>query len=234
MSSMSTASTTIPNEGSPCMSPDCPVKIPHDTGVYLHKGKVPLEINTYTHPTFGASNPPPNLWAARMRIINHECSVEDIELVVAFNYHHGRTEKAYGALEERAKQLHANQPRLFELSGLQNIVIRTRPVLQLGTRPSLKLARIKEKNGGGAMEEDVETGTASPETRDAIEQMATDEDFETGAMTPDTIEAFEREFEETIAAMAKEGREAEQADEALEAMDLEEDDVVEEAEGEVL
>jgi len=162
-----------------------------------------------------------------MRIINHECSVEDIELVVAFNYHHGRTEKANGALEERAEQLHANQPRLFELSGLQNIVIRTRPVLLLGTRPSLKLATIKEKSGGGAMEEDVETGTVSPETLYALEQMATDGGFETGGMTPDTIEAFEREFEETIAAMAKEAKEA------LEAMDLEEDDVEEEAEGEV-
>ncbi|KAI4213994.1 MAG: hypothetical protein LQ351_003398 [Letrouitia transgressa] len=72
-----------------CTSSDCPIKgTKHLLGLYLHKSQ-PAPNIFLVHPRFGFSNPPPSVWAARKRILQHTASLGDYITVIAFNHYHG-------------------------------------------------------------------------------------------------------------------------------------------------
>ncbi|KAL9611742.1 MAG: hypothetical protein Q9167_003628 [Letrouitia subvulpina] len=71
-----------------CTSADCPARgVKHLLGLYIHDNQPgPTD---YQHPRFGLSNPPPSVWAARERIIQHRASLGDHIAVITFNHYHG-------------------------------------------------------------------------------------------------------------------------------------------------
>ncbi|KAL9593951.1 MAG: hypothetical protein Q9219_007300 [cf. Caloplaca sp. 3 TL-2023] len=65
-----------------CQNPRCPLQLPHSTGLYLHMNQ-PSQFASQ-RPHFGASNPPPQIWEARARILNDRGLMTDFEAVVGF------------------------------------------------------------------------------------------------------------------------------------------------------
>ena len=74
-----------------CKNRDCPIKIPHEQGPYLHEGK----LRTREGSIFGSSNPPPEIWFLYDRSGNGDLpGIDDkpfapVELFV--KYHFGGT-----------------------------------------------------------------------------------------------------------------------------------------------
>ncbi|KAI4185166.1 MAG: hypothetical protein LQ346_005964 [Caloplaca aetnensis] len=65
----------------------------HNKGVYLHKGlDASLSLGRRVKHSFGISNPPPEIWAAAMRIEEGTATPNDQELVDDFSAHHVRFE----------------------------------------------------------------------------------------------------------------------------------------------
>lgn len=83
-----TFSQTSPTAQAPtlCVYPSCPVHGTHARGLYVYRG-VPnnWQLEEYD---FGASNPPPDIWFARHRIIHEVGSSEDYHMVHAFIHYH--------------------------------------------------------------------------------------------------------------------------------------------------
>ena len=81
----------FPAGTSRCKNRDCPIKIPHEQGPYLHEGKLRTREGTI----FGSSNPPPEIWFLYDRSGNGDLpGVDDkpfapVELFV--RYHFGET-----------------------------------------------------------------------------------------------------------------------------------------------
>ncbi|KAL8938241.1 MAG: hypothetical protein Q9216_004001 [Gyalolechia sp. 2 TL-2023] len=69
------------NEGN-CQQLACPLRFPHQAGLYQHMNQ-PSPF-TDVRPHFGSSNPPPEIWMARQRIVNNRGSEADFTSVVAF------------------------------------------------------------------------------------------------------------------------------------------------------
>ena len=158
---------SIPATSTPCTSPFCPVKVPHNTGVYLHNGLPNLPLPA--HSRFGFSNPPPQVWAAHRKIVGGvEGTSEERALVDAFVQNHVCSEEAEKSIQERVSQqrsaqdsasrltyapVEANDDFTFESgsSMFQDLTISSRPKRALGTRPSSKIirsqARQTQKNG---------------------------------------------------------------------------------------
>ncbi|KAL8651180.1 MAG: hypothetical protein Q9226_004821 [Calogaya cf. arnoldii] len=69
-----------------CLYPSCPVHSTHARGLYTYRG-VPMtwQLDEFE---FGVSNPPPNIWFARHRIVHETGSNEDYHLVHAFLHYH--------------------------------------------------------------------------------------------------------------------------------------------------
>lgn len=65
----------------PCMSPNCPVDIPHNCGPYYHDG---CRGDMY----FNGSNPPPNVWRAWVRVGLGSDTVEDRLVNRGFRVNH--------------------------------------------------------------------------------------------------------------------------------------------------
>ena len=81
----------FPAGTSRCRNRDCPIKIPHEQGPYLHEGK----LRTREGSIFGSSNPPPEIWFLYDRSGNGDLpGIDDkpfapVELFV--RYHFGET-----------------------------------------------------------------------------------------------------------------------------------------------
>ena len=81
----------FPAGKSRCKDRDCPIKIRHEQGPYLHEGK----LRTREGSIFGASNPPPEIWFLYDRFGNADLQGVDskpfapVELFV--KYHFGET-----------------------------------------------------------------------------------------------------------------------------------------------
>ncbi|MCJ1458448.1 hypothetical protein MMC28_008821 [Mycoblastus sanguinarius] len=67
-----------------CIENDCPVKIPHYRGAYLHKNEPPREQGGI----FGDSNPPPRVWASAEKIQTAIATIDDDMIVLAFLRYH--------------------------------------------------------------------------------------------------------------------------------------------------
>ena len=72
------------NASSPCTFTTCPVKLPHNQGRYLHKGKLNWEMDG----PFGSSNPTPEVWEAQAKVESCDNTNEDRRIVEAFKKHH--------------------------------------------------------------------------------------------------------------------------------------------------
>ncbi|KAL8752076.1 MAG: hypothetical protein Q9199_005992 [Rusavskia elegans] len=79
-------STTVPPPSPLCLYPSCPVQGTHAQGLFTYRG-VPndWELEEYD---FGASNPPPDIWFARHRIMHETGSNEDYHMVHSFIHYH--------------------------------------------------------------------------------------------------------------------------------------------------
>ena len=81
----------FPAGTSRCKNRNCPIKIPHEQGPYLHEGK----LRTREGSIFGSSNPPPEIWFLYDRSGNRNLQGTDdkpfapVELFV--KYHFGQT-----------------------------------------------------------------------------------------------------------------------------------------------
>ncbi|KAL8744972.1 MAG: hypothetical protein Q9184_007931 [Pyrenodesmia sp. 2 TL-2023] len=71
-----------PPTSNPCNHPSCPLRFPHSRGVYLHLNQPARYMDL--QPSFGASNPPPEVHAARTRLLDGEELEGDRELVMGF------------------------------------------------------------------------------------------------------------------------------------------------------
>ncbi|KAL8922450.1 MAG: hypothetical protein Q9208_005172 [Pyrenodesmia sp. 3 TL-2023] len=75
-----------PPTSNPCNHPSCPLRFPHSCGVYLHLNQPARFMDL--QPSFGASNPPPEIHAARLRVLDGKGKEGDRELVVGFREAH--------------------------------------------------------------------------------------------------------------------------------------------------
>ncbi|KAK3176270.1 hypothetical protein OEA41_007593 [Lepraria neglecta] len=159
-----------PAASTPCISPRCPVKVPHNTGVYLRNG-LP-NTPSPAHPKFGFSNPPLNVWEAHRRITSGEGTDEDRMLLEGFGQFHGCREEAVRAMYLRERPASQLAPRdslrhrvsytpveterafTIEAGGdmFQNLAIGARPIRAIGTRPSERLAAIRGEQEGESRE----------------------------------------------------------------------------------
>ncbi|KAL8747847.1 MAG: hypothetical protein Q9184_007548 [Pyrenodesmia sp. 2 TL-2023] len=78
----------------PCKSAHCGMLEPHHKkGAYLHNGlDASLNLARRVKHCFGISNPPPEIWAAAIRIEDEVATPRDRELVDDFSAHHVRFE----------------------------------------------------------------------------------------------------------------------------------------------
>ncbi|KAL8974139.1 MAG: hypothetical protein Q9197_001623 [Variospora fuerteventurae] len=72
-----------PSTSDPCRHPSCPLPFPHSRGLYLHLNQAST-VEAGPHANFGASNPPPELWAARERCLRRRARDGDWHLVNGF------------------------------------------------------------------------------------------------------------------------------------------------------
>ena len=93
----------FPAGTSRCKNRDCPIKIPHEQGPYLHKGK----LRTREGSIFGSSNPPPEIWFLYDRSGNGDLpGIDDkpfapVELFVRYHFGETRGECVTGPDEAR-------------------------------------------------------------------------------------------------------------------------------------
>lgn len=93
----------FPAGTSRCKNRDCPIKIPHEQGPYLHEGK----LRTREGSIFGSSNPPPEIWFLYDRSGNGDLlGVDDkpfapVELFVRYHFGETRGECVSGPDEAR-------------------------------------------------------------------------------------------------------------------------------------
>ena len=93
----------FPAGTSRCKDRDCPIKIPHEQGPYLHEGK----LRTREGSVFGSSNPPPEIWFLYDRSGNGDLpGVDDkpfapVELFVRYHFGETRDECVTGPDEAR-------------------------------------------------------------------------------------------------------------------------------------
>lgn len=144
--SRSLLSSTSSGQTTPCVSLECPIQTPHSTGVYLHNGKRPRSDHTFPEkPKFGSSNPPPELWMARHRILDNLAKGNDVELTRTFVRYHGRTEEEYDVLKQQANEKIADAFAVGVAAafanGSQKQTIRNEHIKPLGTPPSVKQAK---------------------------------------------------------------------------------------------
>ena len=134
-----------------CTSSDCPIgHIQHNKGTYLHDDNPPPDDLSY--PKFGQGNPPPSIWAARSRIINDECTDDDLYDVAAFNYYHGHSwetkvpkqQKQAGQGLKCRVEFDLGRNVAFEAPEFEELAVPTRRIRALGKRPTLKL-RVREQ-----------------------------------------------------------------------------------------
>ncbi|KAL2043534.1 hypothetical protein N7G274_003841 [Stereocaulon virgatum] len=134
-----------------CTSSDCPIgHIQHNKGIYLHDDNPPPDDLQY--PKFGQGNPPPSIWAARRRIIDDECTDDDLAVVAAFNYYHGhaqkiRVSKQYkraGQGLKRQVSFDLGRNVAFEAPEFEELAVSTTRIRARGKRPILKL-RLREQ-----------------------------------------------------------------------------------------
>ncbi|KAI4203320.1 MAG: hypothetical protein LQ348_001408 [Seirophora lacunosa] len=71
-----------PSTSDPCRHPSCPLPFPHSRGLYQHLNQA--STIEAAHPNFGASNPPPEVWAARERCLKGLEGPGDWEVVNGF------------------------------------------------------------------------------------------------------------------------------------------------------
>ncbi|KAL9004494.1 MAG: hypothetical protein Q9188_002696 [Gyalolechia gomerana] len=78
------SSSVMPISGNSnnCQQLNCPLRFPHPPGLYQHLNQ-PSPL-TDIRPHFGSSNPPPEIWMARLRILNNRGSEADFTSVAAF------------------------------------------------------------------------------------------------------------------------------------------------------
>ena len=104
----------FPAGTSRCKVRDCPIKIPHEQGPYLHEGK----LRTREGSIFGSSNPPPEIWFLYDRSGNGDLpGVDDkpfapVELFV--RYHFGKTR---GECVSRAHEARGGEDEGAKLRG---------------------------------------------------------------------------------------------------------------------
>ena len=121
-----------------------------------------------------------------MRILEHKCSINDVELVVNFIRYHGSSELTDCNSDAQDDWKPANQLRLPVQFQLQNLAIRSRPIPPLDTQPMSMF-----------------------ETRPKQEETETEDKYmELGHMSPDTMRIFDQEFENAVRAIADEEQEA--------------------------
>ena len=134
-----------------CTSSDCPIgHIQHNKGIYLHDDNPPPDDLRY--PKFGQGNPPPSIWAARARVIDDECTDDDLADVAAFNYYHGRSQgirvlkqhKQAGQGPKCQVSFDLGRNVAFEAPEFEELAVPTRRIRGLGKRPILKL-RVREQ-----------------------------------------------------------------------------------------
>ena len=104
----------FPAGTSRCRNRDCPIKIPHEQGPYLHQGK----LRTREGFIFGSSNPPPEIWFLYDRCGNGDLpGIDDkpfapVEFFV--KYHFGETR---GECVTRADEARGDGEQGAKLSG---------------------------------------------------------------------------------------------------------------------
>ncbi|KAL8699005.1 MAG: hypothetical protein Q9201_006251 [Fulgogasparrea decipioides] len=79
-------SSSIMRPSNLCDHPACPLRFPHAQGLYLHMGYPPFYTSEELN--FGQSNPPPEVWIARERLLSNNYSLTDHNLVHGFIHLH--------------------------------------------------------------------------------------------------------------------------------------------------
>lgn len=74
------------NSSPRCTSPFCPIKYPHDRGLYLHS--CPMTSSIEARRIFVPSIPPPDVLAAYERCIRNDGTMSDVEMWVTFHEVH--------------------------------------------------------------------------------------------------------------------------------------------------
>ncbi|KAL8783404.1 MAG: hypothetical protein Q9213_004663 [Squamulea squamosa] len=79
-------SAIVPPPSNICQYPSCPITFIHAQGLFHYQG----EPNRWAleELDFGASNPPPDIWIARDRLLNHVGSDNDRHIVYGFIHYH--------------------------------------------------------------------------------------------------------------------------------------------------
>ncbi|KAL8772490.1 MAG: hypothetical protein Q9209_002442 [Squamulea sp. 1 TL-2023] len=79
-------SAIVPPPSNICQYPGCPITFTHAQGLFHYRG----EPNRWAlqELDFGASNPPPDIWIARDRLLNHAESDNDRHIVYGFIHYH--------------------------------------------------------------------------------------------------------------------------------------------------
>lgn len=89
----------------PCKSQRCGVQGPHNKGAYLHDGlDASLGRAREVSFCFGISNPPPRVWEAALRIVDHTATAADNEHVDDFSAHHVRFDTEKGSTNAKPFQ----------------------------------------------------------------------------------------------------------------------------------